>query len=169
MKQRNNLIIWLTMLGLAVLVAVLAWSNAPRPGEDAVLSIVKDGAVLQVWTMAQIQDLPAVELEKDIRSASHADERGVYRCVALGTLLDQTDPNWRTAASRIMTRAADGYVSTFTSTESGLDNNILVAYAKDGLPLGNLADGGTGPFRIIIRDDPFGTRATKYLIEIEVG
>ena len=28
--------------------------------------------------------------------------------------------------------------------------------------------GGTGPFRVIIRDDAFGTRGTKHLIEIEI-
>ena len=63
---------------------------------------------------------------------------------------------------------SDGYTATFSADEIRTGGNILVAYAMDGASLGTMAAGGTGPFRIIIRDDVFGTRGVKYLIEIEI-
>ena len=43
-----------------------------------------------------------------------------------------------------------------------------MVYEKDGAPLSSREEGGTGPLRILITDDPFGNRSTKYLAQIEV-
>jgi len=169
MKPRSNLVIGLALIILATLIGVLAWANAPRSREAATLTVMRGGAVLQAFTLEQIQKMPSVELAKNIQSANHTDERGVYRGVELRVLLDQAVPDWPTSSSQIIARAADGYTATFAPDEIGFANNIVIVYAKDGLPLGSLTDGGSGPFRIIIREDAFGTRGTKYLIEIEVG
>jgi len=168
MIRRGNGLILLTLLILAILTGVLAWANAPPPGTDATLTIEKDGVVLKVWTLEQIRALPASEVTKNIQSASHPAESGVFRGVALYVLLEQTETDLLTGAANIITRAADGYTVSFTAGEILPDGNIIVAYARDGQPLGRLADGGTGPCRIIIRDDAFGTRGTKYLTAIEV-
>jgi DMSO/TMAO reductase YedYZ molybdopterin-dependent catalytic subunit len=168
MKKKRDLKIPIVLLALAIVIGLLAWANAPRPHADSTLTISRGGVVLRTWTLAEIQALPSVELAKDYQSANHADESGVFRGVTLRTLLDQVDDRLIAGAARIIARASDGYVSTFTPAEVLAPDNIIVAYSKDGTGLGSLADGGTGPFRIIIREDAFGQRATKYLTEIEV-
>jgi len=168
MIKRSNFLILLTLLILAVLIVVLTRANAPPPREEATLTIIRGGAVLQIWTLEQIKALPDSKLIKNNQSASHQAESGVYSGVALSVLLEQTEPGLLTGAAEIITRAADGYTASFSVDEIMLEGNIIIAYAKDGQPLGQMADGGSGPFRIIIRDDVFGTRETKYLTEIEV-
>lgn len=168
MIRRGNWLILLTLLILAVLIGVLAWANAPPSGEGTTITIKKDGIVLKVWTLERISALPYREISKNIQSASQQDESGLYRGVALSLLLEQTGPGLPADGDQIITRAADGYTAAFSVDEVLLDGNIIVAYARDGQPLGDRADGGSGPFRIIIRDDAFGTRGTKFLTIIEV-
>jgi hypothetical protein len=44
----------------------------------------------------------------------------------------------------------------------------MIAYLCDGKGLGTLKEGGTGPLRVIVLNDAFGTRCCKYVYKIEV-
>ena len=168
MKIKSNLAVLLVLTVLAAVIAILAWANAPRGNAEGRIAIVMDGVTLRAWSMQEIKALPAVDVQKTINSASYADDSGNFRCVDLRVLLDLTGEDLLASDARIIARASDGYTASFTADEIRSGGNILVAYAKDGSDLGTMTDGGTGPFRIIIRDDMFGTRGTKYLIEIEI-
>ena len=168
MKIKSNQAVLLVLAALAVAIAILTWANAPHGSADGRIAIVLDGVTLRTWSMQEIAALPAVDVQKAISSASHADESGNFRCVDLRVLLDMTDKDLLDNDARVIARASDGYTAAFSADEIRTGGNILVAYAKDGTDLGTMDDGGTGPFRMIIRDDAFGTRGTKYLIEIEI-
>jgi len=166
MKKKTVLII---LAALALAIALLAVLNRPAGQLDASrLEIYLDGQLAAAFTMEQVRELPAVELQKEIVSANYENQSGLFTGVALRTLLSAADPDWQSYGQMVATRATDGFVSAFSAEEVAADDNILVAYALDGQPLGSEEEGGAGPFRIVIRDDAFGNRSTRWLCRLEV-
>lgn len=47
-------------------------------------------------------------------------------------------------------------------------DDVLIAYEQNGEALKGKSAGGLGPFRLILAGDPFGSRMTKYLNELEL-
>ena len=170
MKKKQTIIIAVIVVVLLAAVVVLAVLNRPD-GEfvSGSIQIVQDGQTLHTFTMEEIQDMPYVEAEKEIVSSSFANEQGLYRGVPLRALLDAVDPALLDGASRVIARAEDGMVMAYGASEVADSDSVLVAYSRDGKSLGSLDDGGSGPFRIVIVDDEFGNRSTKYLVQVEVA
>lgn len=165
MKKKHIMIILVVM---AAVIAVLAWLN--RPEDQPVtgkLEITVDGKSV-TYTMEEIMAMPKVEFEKEIVSSSQENQKGTFTGVTLDDLLDAADANWQSQATMVVARAEDGYTSAFDVAEVTADDNIVVAYLIDGESLGTKEDGGVGPFRIVVRDDEFGTRSTYWLSQIEV-
>ena len=166
MKKR---IIFIILGALAIIIGGLALLNRPEGQLDAAqLEIYLAGNLAATFTMDQVKALPAIELQKEIVSSSQENQSGLFTGVALRTLLDAADPDWQSYGDMVSTRASDGFVSAFSVEEVAADDNIMVAYAIDGQPLGTQAEGGVGPFRIVIRDDEFGNRSTYWLCRLEV-
>lgn len=168
LELKNKGIIY-TIVVLVVVVAILAFLNRPSGDlQPATLTINQGGVALHTFTLGEIKAMPSVSFEKSIISSNHADERGVFTGVPLYDLIKAVDVNLLTGERRFITKAEDGFASVFSTWEVVETENIIIAYAKDGLSLGSYEEGGTGPLRIIIKGDAFGNRSTKYLNEIEV-
>ena len=132
------------------------------------LQILIGNQIIAELTLADIQALPSIEVDKEIISGNGADQSGRFTCVALNVLLDQFAPDWSDGASAVICRAADNYTSTFSVGEVTTEYNILLAYLLDGQELEGQADDGYGPFRLVIPDDAFGNRSTYWLCRVEV-
>jgi DMSO/TMAO reductase YedYZ molybdopterin-dependent catalytic subunit len=154
---------------LLVLVCALAWFNRPSGDlEPNTLSVLQNDSVLKTFSLADIKALPAIDVKKTIQSSKEADDSGVFTGVPLEDVLNAIDKNLLINGTEFIVRAEDGFAITFSKNDVLEENNILVAYAKEGQSLGASRDGGTGPFRIVVVGDSFGNRCTKYLNEIEV-
>lgn len=169
MKLKKSTLVIITILAvLALLTGVLAYLNAPKD-VTAGLTVLKQGEPLGAFTLAEIKALGSVTVEKEIVSASHSNDSGAFTGVPLRALLAAADPAWQEGASTVSARAADGYVCAYTVQEVAADDSFLVVYERDGKPLREKTQGGTGPLRLIIQSDPFGNRSAKYLYQIEVN
>jgi DMSO/TMAO reductase YedYZ molybdopterin-dependent catalytic subunit len=170
MRKKYGLIIVVILIFLAAAALILARLNIPalKTENAESLSIVRNGELIRVFTLTEIKGFPYTEIEKEIFSSSHDDEKGVWRGVALKTLLGAIDPQLLLDAGQIIARAEDSYVAAYSSREVALGNNVLVVYAQDGKDLLPAAAGGSGPLRIVVSNDPFGTRCVKNLGQIEV-
>lgn len=165
MKKKHIIIILILM---AAIIAVLAWLNRPENQPvSGQLSITVSGKTVD-YTMEDIKAMPKVEFEKEIVSSSQENQKGMFTGVTLNDLLTAADPDWQKQGTMVVCQAEDGYVSSFDMDEVATDDNIIVAYMIDGKSLGTKEDGGKGPFRIVVRDDEFGTRSTYWLSQIEV-
>jgi hypothetical protein len=71
-------------------------------------------------------------------------------------------------ATAIIAHGADGYSVAYSVDEVFTGENIYIAYMEDGKFLGDMEDGGRGPFEIIVLKDQFSNRRCKWLIRIEV-
>lgn len=169
MKKKQWIPVAGVLLVLAAAIGVLARLNAPGPDADAgSIAVFRDGESVRTYTMEEIKALPSITVHKEIVSSSHDNDEGDFTGVPLRALLDGADPALLEEGVSVAVKAADGYVSAYAAEEVAESDNILLAYAKDGTGLGTLEDGGTGPFRIVIQEDEFGNRSTKYVYQIEV-
>ena len=68
---------------------------------------------------------------------------------------------------QLIVRAIDGYTVALTSREVLADDNVYLVYKSDGQFLKGKKEGGSGPYMIVIRQDQFGQRWCKFVIEVE--
>ncbi|MBR2783665.1 MAG: molybdopterin-dependent oxidoreductase [Firmicutes bacterium] len=166
-KSRKQLIIVLACLALlAAVILVLAQLNKrddlPVSGQVSLKAGDEEAAL---FTMEQIQAMPYVEVEKEIVSSNYANEKGLYRGVTMAELWSAAGVELEQYQQMVVT-SEDGYVAVFPLDELLDPEAILLIYARDGDSLGTMADGGTGPFRILAIKDQFGTRCAKYVSEL---
>ena len=165
--RRGALIVIAVLLVLAGAIAVLAAINRPKDlPERGSLAIVA-GENRAELTLDEIKALPYIEAQKEIVSSSFANDEGLFRGVPLRALLESAGADI-SAAKQVVVRSEDGFVAAFPADEVAEEDDIILAYSKNGEGLGSLSDGGTGPLRIIVISDEFGNRCAKYVSEIEV-
>lgn len=157
---------------LVIIVAVTALLN--REGlqgkvasqEDALLYVKADGEEVEV-DFATILELPEKEFPAVLKRSGKAPVDTTYTGVQLKDLLAKlavkTD-----SKTQVITKAVDGYTVALTMAEVLADDNVYIVYKRDGEDLGTKEEGGSGPYQVVIREDQFGQRWNKYLMEIEL-
>ena len=172
-QQQNNKklyrMIIIILLALVLGILLLAYLNRPQGAANpGTISIESRGEVIAVLTMKELQALPKVEKEVTINSASEGKSTAVWTGASMKDVLDSVDPQLIQNAEQVLARAEDGFTSALTSKEIKASDDVLIAYEKNGELLKGKAEGGVGPFRLILAKDPFGNRMTKYLNVLEL-
>jgi hypothetical protein len=72
------------------------------------------------------------------------------------------------ASSKVLIKGLDGYIIALAADELLTGNSVYLAFEKDGKPLGNMKNGGSGPFQLIGRSDSFSQRWCKYVTEVSI-
>lgn len=165
-KLYGMIAIMLTVLALGIL--LLAYLNHPAAADPGNISIKSQGKVIAVLSMKDVQALPKVEKKVTINSASEGKTTDVWTGASMKDVLDQVDPQLLQNAGQVLTRAEDGFTSALTAEEILASDDVLIAYQQNGELLKGKTEGGFGPFRLILAQDPFGNRMTKYLNELEI-
>jgi DMSO/TMAO reductase YedYZ molybdopterin-dependent catalytic subunit len=119
-------------------------------------------------TLAEISSFPSITREVTLTSSGHQSDNGnyTYTGVTLKEILTQTQIS--SNATKVYIQASDGYGTTLTNSETENDN-VFIAYLKDGSPLTLLSDGGEGPFRLIISNDKYAQRWVRGVVTITVS
>jgi len=162
------------MIIIAVLVcAVLALAsvNRSRTAElksDGSLLITADGTVVREFTYDEIRAFPRVSVEKTITSSKEEDESGVFTGVAIESLLSEADEGWAEKYTEFIFHASDGFAASVFKSDIVKGENVIVVYEKDGAALPGPDEGGKGPLRIVVADDPFGNRSAYLLVRIDM-
>jgi hypothetical protein len=166
----NNKSKKLLIAGILLLVAVIAVFSSLNRNQDNLqegqLLIKADDTRLAVLTLAELQQLPAVEKKMVINSSSGRSEHQ-FTCIELGQVLASVDPGLSSRYTRIITRGIDNYTSGLEMSEVLQPDNVYIAYAVAGKPLKSKT-GQDGSMRIIIVRDEFGQRFTNFLVSIEL-
>ena len=68
----------------------------------------------------------------------------------------------------VIAKAIDGYNVAYEVAEVQDEDNIFIAIARDGKPLGSKSTGGSGPYQLIVSKDAFSQRWCKFVIELEI-
>ena len=155
---------------LIVIIAVFAGINAKNTNTSV------DGLTLTVGdneTVYTIEDLKAMDgietMNKTIKSGKSADETGDFTGVPLSALLLQnlTEEELK-AYSAVVVTSGDGYATSYSVDEVLQPQNVMVIFEKDGEALVPYTDGGSGPIRIVVMNDTFGTRSAMWVTGISL-
>ncbi|MCW4022572.1 MAG: molybdopterin-dependent oxidoreductase [Candidatus Bathyarchaeota archaeon] len=119
-------------------------------------------------TVSELKTFPSVTIQVTLTSSSKPQDNGIfnYTGVTLRDILEQTYAV--ESAKSVYVQAVDGYGTTLTIAEA-MDQNTIIAYAKDGVELMSLQNGGEGPARLIIGGDKYAQRWVKGVVAITVS
>ncbi len=158
---------------LVVMVGIFAYLNMADRGDrlaaqrEAKLYIEMHGERIATADFETVSGLPEHEFEATMRSSEGAVRDSVYTGVRLRDLLEYYDlPT--DEVQQVITQAVDGYTVALNIDEVMQEDNVYIAYKIDGEPMASREDGGVGPYQLIIREDEFGQRWNKYLMEIKL-
>lgn len=71
-------------------------------------------------------------------------------------------------SSKVTVKGLDGYVIAMAADEVISKDSIYLAFEKNGKPLGNMKNGGSGPIQLIAVSDSFSQRWCKYVTEVTI-
>ncbi len=161
---------------LLVLVVMIGVTAYLKRGDLAERREMMEGAILAltfgeneiIYEMADIRELGEIEFVATLRGGGRPGREYVFTGVPFRNLLVDIDNVNLADVEMFVARSVDGFTVAFTYAEIMAEDNIYIVYKKDGELLGTRADGGTGPYRVIVRQDPFAMRWARYVVEIEL-
>lgn len=134
---------------------------------NAIFVVLDDGKEVASFNMSEIQAIGEVEFNATLRSSGSEPKDHVYTGVLLKDIFAKANTVIEGKDAVIVT-AADGYTVAVTMDKFMDDDNVYLAYMKDGELLGTKEDGGSGPYQMIIRKDPFSQFWCKFALSAEL-
>lgn len=134
--------------------------------ENAEISIKVEGGEDNKLDFPWIQGLGEEVFHANLKRSGKEPEEQEYKGVLLKKVFDSKSISLE-GKKQLVIRSIDGYTVALTVEEVLEENNVYIVYERNGSPLGTKEDGGSGPYQIIIRNDPFSQRWAKFVVEIE--
>jgi len=170
--SKNKSFILITIIILVLAVSVLAYFNRVDHELKQELQmnaefIIKNAEQEFRITMGDVLNLNPVDFTATMNTSTTQPTPVEYTGVELSKLLQNYDVQI-TDESIIQVTALDGYATALNGKEVLEPENIYLSIYKNGEPLKSKAQGGDGPYLIVIRNDRFSQRWCKFVAEINV-
>jgi DMSO/TMAO reductase YedYZ molybdopterin-dependent catalytic subunit len=136
--------------------------------DDPGVAIKIRGEEISTIYLDEIRSSGEEEFPVTLRSSGKPPRDLILTGVPLKAILHKLDPQLLDNSVQVVARAIDGYTVAYTMDEVLLDNHIFLVYLEDGESLGSKAEGGSGPLMIVPRQDEFGQRWCKFVVEVDV-
>ena len=160
--------ILIILFGLVLIVGAAALLNRQNiegkaaSQREAILFIRAGDFETQV-DFETILELETAQFDEELRGGGQPAQAVNFTGVRLKDLLEKVGVETE-GKTQVITKAADGYAVALSMEEVLEDDNVYLAYKMNGVDLGKKEDGGTGPYRLIIRQDTFAQRWVKFLM-----
>jgi hypothetical protein len=170
--MKNKKLIMIIMV-LALSILILGYMNIksiePKANEEGSITFVAGEKSVKL-TFDEITSLSHVEFRATEDTSKSGPTPRKYKGVLLKDALNKASINDEMIAnsSKIIVTGLDGYVIALSKDEVLSNNNVYLAFEKDGKPLGTMKKGGSGPFQMIATSDSFSQRWCKYVIEVSL-
>jgi hypothetical protein len=135
--------------------------------DNAVLSVMADGEAEGILDLVFIKSLGEEDFTANLKSSGKDAVKHSYTGVPLKNVFEAFNIDIENR-KQVVVRAVDGYTVALTMKEVLDNKNTYIAYKRNGENLGRKETGGSGPYQLIIRKDPFSQRWCKYVVEVEV-
>lgn len=165
--------ITIVLLVLIVIVGITAYLNRGYVEdkeamiENHTFVIKNNGEEVETVDLTMIEGLGVEEFNANLKSSGKDPVEHSYKGVALKDILAAKDQSLENK-TQVIIRSIDGYTVALSAEEVAEDDNVYVVFEIDGEALGTKEDGGSGPYQVIIRKDPFGQRWAKFVVEVEL-
>jgi len=109
----------------------------------------------------------AITFPAVVRSSGEKPVETEYKGIELTKLLSSLNIDF-SKTDKITINAADGYRVILNIEELEEPSNVYLTFERDGELLKSKKQGGSGPFQLVIRRDPFSQRWVKHVNEIVI-
>ncbi|MDO4582079.1 MAG: molybdopterin-dependent oxidoreductase [Bacillota bacterium] len=158
------------LLSALLLVALLfAACSARQPQmreETGQLAFTAEGASLGVVDYQQLVALDSYLRQVEIHSAGEGYSVHQYRGARLRDVIALLDASLLEQYAAVTAIGADDYLAAIGVDEVLMENNAFVMWEDNGEPI-LTKDGEPYGMRLVLLDDSYAMRYTKYLIEIQ--
>ena len=163
--NKNTIIVVVVLLTLIISVVVLGILNYKNITERRSLQENDMFLVTAANYTHTVTKTDILLMNPKIVSANYRDNIRTFTGIPLAKIFDFLDIN-TTNVHTVLITSLDGF-TTILNIDEALDvDNTFVVFEEDGIGLGTREEGGQGPYMVIIVNDPFPNRWTKYLMEI---
>lgn len=135
--------------------------------ENHFFAIKDDGKEVGIVNLELIESLEVQEFKANLKSSGKEMVEHIYKGVPLNQILASQEQSLENR-KQVVIRSVDGYTVVLSIEEILEEDNVYIVYKRDGEDLGKKEDGGSGPYQVVIRKDPFGQRWAKFVVEVEL-
>lgn len=173
MKNKQNRWIFGIIIGLAVILGATGFMNRGSASEkaalneNAVFKVLVNGEEVVSRNMVEIQALGESEFQANLKTNGKEAIDYQYTGVLIKTILEDAGVDLQDAKG-VVVSAVDGYAVSVSMEKILDEDNVYLAYKRDGEPIGTREDGGKGPYQMIIRKDAFSQYWCKYALTADV-
>lgn len=156
---------------LAVVTLLLGYLNMrsmdTKAADSGTISFIHGGSTV-VLSLDEIRELENQEIRAVEDTSTSGPTSRKFKGVLLKDALERAsiDAEAVKASKKVLVKGLDGYVIALSPGEVLSDKGIYLAFEKDGKPLGNMKNGGSGPVQLIAKTDSFSQRWCKYVFEV---
>lgn len=158
---------------LVVIISVTAYLNRASIAdkkelqEEAILIIKENGTEIKQVDFNFINELEEVTFNKELDTSDSTPVDQRFTGVLLHDILSEAGVSLE-EKGQVTVKAIDGYMAALSIDEVLSPDNVYLVYKNNGEFLKGKSEGGTGPYRIVIREDQFGQRWCKFVTEVDV-
>ncbi len=172
MRKSSKLVVGIIVI-LAVIIAVAAYFNRENVAdkkaliENAEFIVYDNGQEVVRYDMQEISEMGETTFKANLKTSGKAPIPYEYTGVLLKNILVEAGISLE-GKSSVIVSAADGYVVAVDIDKVLDENNVYLAYRREGELIGTKESGGKGPYQMIISKDQFSQHWCKYAISAEV-
>lgn len=169
MKNKKLVIIIIVLAVFILIMANLNKRSMEVIGEEGTVTfIVGENSVKLTFDEITALDHKEFNVTEDTSSSGPTARK--YKGVLFKDVLNKAAISDETIAgsSKIIVKGLDGYVIALPIDEVLSKGKIYLAFEKNGKLLGNMRNGGSGPFQLVICSDTFSQRWCKYVTEVSI-
>ncbi len=169
----NKKMIIIVVILMAATVGVTAFLNRGSIAEkenkqaEALVTFKEAGNEIETVNMSYVKKQEEKTFSKELDTSDSGPVEHTYTGVPLKNVIKEVGINLEDK-SQVIVKAIDGYTVALTAKEVREDDNVYLVYKSDDNLLKSKKEGGTGPYRLVIRNDQFGQRWCKFVTEVNV-
>ncbi|SKC49268.1 molybdopterin-dependent oxidoreductase [Maledivibacter halophilus] len=135
--------------------------------EDAKFIIKENGKEVATLDMKEIRTLGEREFKANLKKDGKDPIPYTYTGVPLKNIFEKYNISLEDK-SAVIVSAVDGYTVAVDLNKVLEEDNVYLAYMREGQSIGNRENGGKGPYQMIISKDQFSQHWCKFAVEADV-
>lgn len=173
MMSKNSKFLIGIIVALIIIIAVTVFLNRDNAAEksllneNAVFIIIENGNEIASYNMEEIIGIGEQDFSANLKKNGQNPISLEYTGVLLKSIFAKAGVTLD-GKSVVIVTAADGYVVAIDIEKVMEDNNVFLAYKREGQIIGSRESGGDGPYQLIISKDQFSQYWCKYALSAEV-
>lgn len=170
--MKNNRWIYYVVILLVIALAVFAWLNRgniaqKRDLEESARFNLISGETKTTVNMNDLLELGSEEFTTVMDTSTTDPTEVTMRGVELRKIFEQKGIVMKESQS-VEVRALDGYASALTYDELMTTQDVYIVFEMNGEALGVKAEGGMGPYLMVIRSSQYAQRWVKFVQDVEI-